>query len=97
VIDQRLYFFDKLHRVRLLDMIIERGFIDPVGVNIEQSRVPVRAERVNAQTTRFLSRRRNDFAQRARNSSFVAGKRVKTGKDQQFHDWFKLRLKIDNR
>ena len=48
VIDQRLHLFDKLNRVRLVDMIIERSLIHPARVNVEQSRIPDRAERVNA-------------------------------------------------
>jgi hypothetical protein len=67
VIDQRLHLFDKLHGVRLLDVIIERGLIDPARVNVKQLWILVRTERVNAQTTRFLSRWRDDLAQRAVN------------------------------
>jgi hypothetical protein len=77
VIDQRLHFFYKLFCVRLPDMIIERRLIYPARVNVEQARIPNRAERMNAQTTKFLSRRRNDLAQRDLNSFFLTRASVK--------------------
>jgi hypothetical protein len=66
----------------LADVIIECGLIHPAGVNIEQPRIPIRAEGVNAQTTRFLSRWCNDLAQRALNFSFSTGASVKSRKDE---------------
>jgi len=62
VIDQELHLFYKLHCVRLADMIIKRDLIYPARVDIEESLIPNRAERMNAHTTRFLSCRCNDLA-----------------------------------
>src|SRR5262249_21002326 len=93
VIDQWLYFFDKSHRVRLFDVIVEGGLVDPARMDVKQPGVLDRPERVNAQTTGFLSCWSNDPEQCAFNFSFLTGTRVKTGEDEQFHGWFKLRLK----
>jgi hypothetical protein len=82
VVNQQLHLFDKLHGVRLLDVIIERGLVYPVRVNVEQPRIPNGAKRMNAQTTSFLSRRRNDLTQRSLNSSLLIRASVKTGKDE---------------
>ena len=62
VIDQRLHLFYKLHCVRLADMIIKRDLIYPARVDIEESLIPNRVERINAHTTRFPSCRCNDLA-----------------------------------
>jgi hypothetical protein len=40
VIDQRLHLFDKLNGVWLVDMMTERGLIQPARVNIEQPCIP---------------------------------------------------------
>src|SRR4030095_5832273 len=82
VIDQPLYFFYKLLCVRLADMIIECGLIYPARVNVEQTRIPNRAKRMNAQTTSFQSRRRNHLTQCSVNSSFLTGASVKPCKDE---------------
>jgi hypothetical protein len=95
VIDQRLHLVYKLHGVREADMIIERGLIYPAGMNVEQPHIPDRAERMNAHTTRFLSRSCNDLAQCTLNSSFLTGSSVKACKDEQFHVLFSM-LSLSN-
>jgi hypothetical protein len=92
VIDQRLHFFYKLLRVRLADMIIECGLIHPARVNVEQPRIPDRAERMNAQTTRLVSGRCNDFAKRGLDTSFLTRPSVKARKDEQFRNLFPISL-----
>ena len=88
VIDQRLHLFDKLNGVWLVDMMIECGLIYPASVDIEESLIPNRVERINAHTTRFLSRSCNDLAQCTLNSSLLTGSSVKACKNKQFHDSF---------
>ena len=65
VVDQRLHAFEEAYRMRQLGVILERRFILPARMNVEQSRVASRLKSVNVQAARLLARRTEDVAQPA--------------------------------
>ena len=54
VINQSLHLFRKSHRVRQQGMAVERGFIFPARMDIEESRISTGAESIDAEASRLL-------------------------------------------
>src|SRR5687767_10711372 len=61
--------------------MLERRFVLPARMDVEQQRVANRPERVNAQAPRLLARGREDLPQRFGHRALVAGPRVKSRED----------------
>src|SRR5215467_6813874 len=72
VVDQRLHALDEAHRVRQPRMSLECRFIPPPRVDEEEPRVADRAERVDAEAARLVTRRCKDVDQRLGNRGLVA-------------------------
>src|SRR5438093_9596642 len=71
--------------MRQSGVILERRFILPARMNVEQLRVANRPKRVNAQAAQFLARRSEDVKQRFCHGALVTGTHVKSRKDEQLH------------
>ena len=85
VIDQRLHPFDEAHRVRQARVMVERGFVHPARMDVEQARVTGRAERLDAQAAGFRPGRHHDVAERLVHGALVSRARVETSEDEQVH------------
>jgi hypothetical protein len=61
VIYECLDLFYKSHCVRQSGMVVERGFVLPAGMDVEQTRIADGAESVDGEATGFLPRWIQDF------------------------------------
>ena len=85
VVDQRLDAREEAHRMRQDGVIVERRFILPARMNVEQLWVPRGPIRVNVQAAWFRARRRHVLKDRLRDGGLVAGPRVESREDEQLH------------
>jgi len=83
VVDQRFNAFDEANRMRQVNVTIERRFILPARMNVEQSRLTIRPQSVNAEAARLLACRYERVEQYLRQGVLVAGTGVKSGKYEQ--------------
>src|SRR5207249_5313950 len=90
VVDQRLDACEEAHRMRQSGVVLERRFILPARMNVEQLRVANRPKSVNAQAAKLLARRSEDVKQRFCHGALVTGTHVKSRKDEQLHSFLPL-------
>jgi len=86
MIQQRLDRLDEAHCVRQLGVALERSQVGPSGVNIELVRVANRLKSPVATAARLCPRRALYVEHRPVHFIPLAGKGVKAGEHEYFHD-----------
>src|SRR5918998_6145992 len=64
MIDQDLHAFEEADRMWQFRVNVEGGFVPPARMDVEESRVACRSERVEFEAARFVTRRSGDLPQR---------------------------------
>src|SRR5262249_49855839 len=85
VIDERLHAVDEADRMRHARVTLERRFVVPTRMDVEELGVANRSKRVDAEAPGLLPRRSHDVTQRLGDGRLVAGPRMKSGKDEERH------------
>jgi hypothetical protein len=85
MIYQWLHSFDKARRVWKLGMNVERSFIDPARVDVEQTRISRGTKDLYGQATWFCARRGDHVTHRGRNGIFLAVASMEASEDEKLH------------
>ena len=82
MVEQGRHAFDEAQRMRQASVTVERRFILPARMNVEQLRVAHGPKRVNAQAAGLLARGSEDIDQRRRQRALVPGARMESREDK---------------
>jgi hypothetical protein len=82
VIDKRFHASKELQSVRQVGVRVERSFIHPARVDVEEPRIAGRAKGVNTQAPYFFARAADDIAHCFCESIFTACAGMKTTKNE---------------
>ncbi len=85
MIYQRLHSLDKANGVWQIGVNVERSFINPARVEVEQTGISRATKDPYGEAARFCARRGEHLTHRGRNGILLAIASMKAGEDEQLH------------